>query len=121
MPTSSSRRRARSSRRGTRPANRGAGAPMTGAAHRAQVIVVGAGPVGFITAYGLARKGIEVRLLEAHAKIASSPRAAIYFPTTLQILDRLGLLEEAQAIGYASTRFAMRYPRSEERRVGKEC
>jgi len=87
---------------------------MTGAAHRAQVIVVGAGPVGFITAYGLARKGIEVRLLEAHAKIASSPRAAIYFPTTLQILDRLGLLEEAQAIGYASTRFAMRYPATGE-------
>jgi 2-polyprenyl-6-methoxyphenol hydroxylase-like FAD-dependent oxidoreductase len=78
------------------------------------VIVVGAGPVGFITAYGLARNGIEVRLLEADAVIASSPRAAIYFPTTLEILDRLGLLEEAQAIGYASTRFAMRYPATGE-------
>ena len=87
---------------------------MTDAAHRAQVIVVGAGPVGFITAYGLARKGVEVRLLEADATIASSPRAAIYFPTTLEILDRLGLLEEAQAIGYASTRFAMRYPATGE-------
>src|SRR5262245_13748910 len=119
---------------------------MTDAAHRAQVIVVGAGPVGFVTAYGLARKGIEVRLIEADSVISSSPRAAIYFPTTLEILDRLGLLEEAQAIGYSSTRFAMRYPatgevieadvttnvppgspyalnlhRSEERRVGKEC
>ena len=71
------------------------------------MIVVGAGPVGFITAYGLARKGIEVRLLEAEAVIASSPRAAIYFPTTLEILDQLDLLEEAQAIGYASTRFAI--------------
>jgi 2-polyprenyl-6-methoxyphenol hydroxylase-like FAD-dependent oxidoreductase len=78
------------------------------------VIVVGAGPVGFITAYGLARKGIEVRLLEAEAVIASSPRAAIYFPTTLEILDQLDLLEEAQAIGYASTRFAMRYPATGE-------
>jgi 2-polyprenyl-6-methoxyphenol hydroxylase-like FAD-dependent oxidoreductase len=78
------------------------------------VIVVGAGPVGFITAYGLARKGIDVRLLEAEAVIASSPRAAIYFPTTLEILDQLDLLEEAQAIGYASTRFAMRYPATGE-------
>jgi len=78
------------------------------------VIVVGAGPVGFITAYGLARKGIEVRLLEAEAVIASSPRAAIYFPTTLEILDQLDLLEEAQGIGYASTRFAMRYPATGE-------
>jgi 2-polyprenyl-6-methoxyphenol hydroxylase-like FAD-dependent oxidoreductase len=84
------------------------------ATHRPQAIVVGAGPVGFITAYGLARKGIEVRLLEAEAVIASSPRAAIYFPTTLEILDQLGLLEEAQAIGYASTRFAMRYPATGE-------
>jgi 2-polyprenyl-6-methoxyphenol hydroxylase-like FAD-dependent oxidoreductase len=87
---------------------------MTDAAHRAQVIIVGAGPVGFVTAYGLARKGIEVRLLEADAVISSSPRAAIYFPTTLEILDRLGLLEEAQAIGYSSTRFAMRYPATGE-------
>jgi 2-polyprenyl-6-methoxyphenol hydroxylase-like FAD-dependent oxidoreductase len=87
---------------------------MTGATRTAQVIVVGAGPVGFVVAYGLARKGIEVRLLEADAIISSSPRAAIYFPTTLEILDRLGLLEEAQAIGYSSTRFAMRYPATGE-------
>lgn len=84
------------------------------AADRAQVIVVGAGPVGLVTAYGLARKGVDVRLLEADAAISSSPRAAIYFPTTLEILDRLGLLEEAQAIGYSSTRFAMRYPATGE-------
>ncbi|HSD55040.1 MAG TPA: FAD-dependent monooxygenase [Burkholderiales bacterium] len=87
---------------------------QTNTAHRTQVIIVGAGPVGFITAYGLARKGIEVRLLEADASISSSPRAAIYFPTTLEILDRLGLLEEAQTIGYSSTRFAMRYPATGE-------
>jgi 2-polyprenyl-6-methoxyphenol hydroxylase-like FAD-dependent oxidoreductase len=31
----------------------------------ADVIVVGAGPVGFLTALGLARKGIRVVLLEA--------------------------------------------------------
>jgi 2-polyprenyl-6-methoxyphenol hydroxylase-like FAD-dependent oxidoreductase len=87
---------------------------MTDAAHRAQVIVVGAGPVGLITAHGLARAGVEVRLLEAETAIASSPRAAIYFPTTLEILDRLGLLTDAQAIGYSSTRFAMRYPATGE-------
>jgi 2-polyprenyl-6-methoxyphenol hydroxylase-like FAD-dependent oxidoreductase len=87
---------------------------MTSATRSAQVIVVGAGPVGFVTAYGLARKGIDVCLLEADAVISSSPRAAIYFPTTLEILDRLGLLEEAEAIGYSSTRFAMRYPATGE-------
>jgi len=76
---------------------------------KGDVIVVGAGPVGFLTALGLARRGIRVTLLEAEAGINSSPRAAIYFPTTLEIIDRLGLLEDAEAIGLPSTRFSMRF------------
>ncbi|MEI9989134.1 MAG: FAD-dependent oxidoreductase [Rhizomicrobium sp.] len=76
---------------------------------RGDVIVVGAGPVGFLTALGLARKGIRVTLLEAEAGINNSPRAAIYFPTTLELIDRLGLLEDAEAIGLPSTRFSMRF------------
>ncbi len=74
------------------------------------VIVVGAGPVGFLTALGLARRGIRVTLLEAEAGINNAPRAAIYFPTTLEIIDRLGLLADAEAIGLPSTRFSMRFP-----------
>ena len=81
---------------------------MTDAAHRAQVIVVGAGPVGFITAYGLARKGIEVRLLEADATIASSPRAALTLQTKLEIVDSLAMRDQAQEIGNASKGFAVR-------------
>jgi len=78
------------------------------------VIVVGAGPVGFLTALGLARKGIRVTLLEAERGINNAPRAAIYFPTTVEIIDRLGLLEDAEAIGYPSTRFALRCPATGE-------
>ena len=78
------------------------------------VIVVGAGPVGFLTALGLARGGIRVTLLEAEGGINSSPRAAIYFPTTLEIIDRLGLLEDAEAIGLPSTRFSLRCPATGE-------
>ncbi len=73
------------------------------------VIVVGAGPVGFLTALGLARKGIGVTLLEAEDGINHAPRAAIYFPTTCEIIDKLGLLEDAEAIGLPSTRFSMRF------------
>ncbi|HEY1961948.1 MAG TPA: FAD-dependent oxidoreductase [Rhizomicrobium sp.] len=80
----------------------------------ADVIVVGAGPVGFLTAIGLARRGIRVALLEAEAGINSSPRAAIYFPTTLEILDRLDLLVDAEAIGFASTGFALHSPETGE-------
>ncbi len=73
------------------------------------VIVVGAGPVGFLTALGLARRGIRVTLLEAEGGINNAPRAAIYFPTTLEIIDKLGILEDAEAIGLPSTRFSMRF------------
>lgn len=76
----------------------------------ADVMVVGAGPVGFLTALGLARRNIRVTLLEAEAAINSAPRAAIHFPTTLEIIDRLGLLEDAEAIGLPSTRFSLRLP-----------
>jgi 2-polyprenyl-6-methoxyphenol hydroxylase-like FAD-dependent oxidoreductase len=77
---------------------------------RGDVIVVGAGPVGFLVALGLARQGIRITLVESEPGINSAPRAAIYFPTTVEILDRLGLLEDAEAIGYPSTRFALRCP-----------
>lgn len=77
---------------------------------KSDVIVVGAGPVGFLTALGLARRGIGVTLLEAEAGINNAPRAAIYFPTTLEIIDRLGLLADAEAIGFPSTRFTLRFP-----------
>jgi 2-polyprenyl-6-methoxyphenol hydroxylase-like FAD-dependent oxidoreductase len=75
----------------------------------AGVVVVGAGPVGFLTAIGLARSGIEVTMLEAQGGINSSPRAAVYFPTTLAVLDKLGLLEDAKAIGLPTTRFKMHF------------
>src|SRR4051794_41141116 len=79
-------------------------------AKQVEVIVVGAGPVGFLVALGLARNGIEVRVLEAQAQISESPRAAMYFPTTVKILDQLGLLEEACAIGVKSTDFCYHVP-----------
>lgn len=78
------------------------------------VIVVGAGPVGFLTALGLARAGLDVTVVEAQPGINDSPRAAVYFPTTLAVLEKLGLLEDARAIGLASTRFTMRFPDSGE-------
>ena len=77
---------------------------------KSDAIVVGAGPVGFLTAIGLARTGARVTLLEAEAQINSAPRAAIYFPTTCEIIDKLGLLEDAEAIGLPSTTFSLRVP-----------
>lgn len=74
-----------------------------------QVIIVGAGPVGFLTALGLARQGVQVTVLDAEDAVVRSPRAAVYYHTTLAILGKLGLLDEAEAIGFRSTEFNMRW------------
>lgn len=64
------------------------------------VIVVGGGPTGFVTALGLAQAGVDVCLIEGAAGINSSPRACVYHWSMLDGLERLGIREEAEAIGY---------------------
>src|SRR5688572_33452511 len=65
------------------------------------VIVVGGGPTGFVTALGLAQAGVSVCLIEAGDAIISSPRAAVYHWSVLDGLERLGIREEAERIGFA--------------------
>lgn len=64
------------------------------------VIIVGGGPTGFINALGLAQAGLRVTVIEAEAQINDSPRAAVYFWSVLDGLERLGILEEAERIGF---------------------
>jgi ribulose 1,5-bisphosphate synthetase/thiazole synthase len=42
---------------------------------RAQVIIVGAGPVGLFLALKIAQQGIKTMVIEAEAEIVPSPRA----------------------------------------------
>lgn len=63
------------------------------------VIVVGGGPTGFITALGLAQSGVNVLVLERGDRINDSPRAAVYHWSLLDGLERLGLREEAEQTG----------------------
>jgi 2-polyprenyl-6-methoxyphenol hydroxylase-like FAD-dependent oxidoreductase len=76
---------------------------------RRQVVIVGAGPVGLLTALGLARQGVAVTVLDSEPAVVKSPRAAVYFHTTISILKKLGLSEEAHAIGLSSTEFMMHW------------
>lgn len=64
------------------------------------VVIVGGGPTGFINALGLAQAGVRVTVIEAEPQIINSPRAAVYFWSVLDGLERLGILAEAESIGF---------------------
>lgn len=71
----------------------------------ADVIVVGAGPVGAVLSLALARAGLRVTLLEAQGAIDDSPRAATVHPSTLDMLAELGLIGEITARGLSCRYF----------------
>jgi 2-polyprenyl-6-methoxyphenol hydroxylase-like FAD-dependent oxidoreductase len=52
--------------------------PTAAAMSDPQRVLVGAGPVGALTALGLARAGVPVTLFERSPAVVRSPRAAVY-------------------------------------------
>ncbi len=64
-----------------------------------RVIVVGGGPVGLITALDLAQRNVPVLVLEGETKPIQDPRGAAFHPPTLEVLERLGVLDDLMAIG----------------------
>lgn len=81
------------------------------------VLVVGAGPVGLITAYQLARfGGVSVRIIEKHPKSVQDAygRAITLFPRTSEMLDQLGLADELLQEAFACRETAAYNSRGEE-------
>jgi 3-(3-hydroxy-phenyl)propionate hydroxylase/6-hydroxy-3-succinoylpyridine 3-monooxygenase len=79
------------------------------------VIIVGGGPTGFVPALGLAQAGVDVCLLEAEAGINDSPRACVYHWSMLDGLERLGIREEAERIGYTKDDYLWLVKKTDER------
>lgn len=79
-----------------------------------QVIVAGGGPVGFVTALGLAQAGVRVCVIEAEDAIVDSPRAAVYHWSVLDGLERLGIRAEAEATGLVKNDYMWTVKRSGE-------
>jgi 2-polyprenyl-6-methoxyphenol hydroxylase-like FAD-dependent oxidoreductase len=60
----------------------------------ARCCIVGGGPAGMMLGYLFARAGIDTLVLEKHADFLRDFRGDTVHPSTLTILDELGLLEE---------------------------
>ncbi|MDI6098727.1 FAD-dependent monooxygenase [Actinoplanes sp. NEAU-A12] len=63
------------------------------------VLVVGAGPAGLVAALELARRRVDVRLIEQAAAPASGSRAKGIQPRTLEVFESLGVVEEVLTSG----------------------
>lgn len=69
--------------------------------------IVGGGPAGMMLGYLLARAGVDVVVLEKHADFLRDFRGDTIHPSTLALMDELGLLDAL-----------LRHPHSEARRLG---
>ncbi len=61
---------------------------------KTRIVVAGAGPVGVVSALACAQYGYAVTLLEAEDNIDDSPRAATTHPSTLEMIARIGLIDQ---------------------------
>lgn len=66
--------------------------------------VVGGGPAGMILGLLLARAGVEVTVLEKHADFLRDFRGDTVHPTTLRLLDELGLWERFAELAFSEVR-----------------
>jgi len=64
-----------------------------------RVVVVGAGPVGCTAALALAQRGIPVLLLEREAELPDDLRASTVHPSSLDLLDTIGVTERIIPLG----------------------
>jgi 2-polyprenyl-6-methoxyphenol hydroxylase-like FAD-dependent oxidoreductase len=68
----------------------------------ARVVVVGAGPAGAALAWLLARRGVEVALLERHADFAREFRGEVLLPGGLDALEQMGALDGLEAVEHVT-------------------
>src|SRR5438874_1709202 len=71
------------------------------ATDRTRCCIVGAGPAGAMLSLLLARAGVPVTLLEAHHDFDRDFRGDTVHPSTLEILDQLGLAERVHALPHS--------------------
>jgi 3-(3-hydroxy-phenyl)propionate hydroxylase len=89
----------------------GSGRPVTRSSSmpaQPQVIVVGAGPVGLLTALALAKQGVSVLVLEAEAGLTLDLRAGTYHPPSLEMMAPYGITDEMMKTAIRVPRWQIR-------------
>ena len=66
--------------------------------------IIGGGPAGMVLGLLLARAGVDVVLLEKHGDFLRDFRGDTVHPTTMRLLDELGLWEQFAALPYSEVR-----------------
>jgi len=72
---------------------------VSSSATNVDVLVVGAGPVGLLTAAALADRGLEVAVIDEDWRPAVHSYAALLHPHTLGLLERFGLAGKSAGLG----------------------
>ncbi|REJ79318.1 MAG: FAD-dependent oxidoreductase [Acidobacteria bacterium] len=67
---------------------------MTASAGKSDCLIAGGGPAGMMLGVLLARQGVKVTVLEKHADFLRDFRGDTVHPSTLEILDQIGILPE---------------------------
>jgi 2-polyprenyl-6-methoxyphenol hydroxylase-like FAD-dependent oxidoreductase len=74
--------------------------------HETEILVVGAGPVGLFAAAQFTRRGLKTEIVEAESQGAGLSYALALHPRSVELLDGLGLAEDAVRVGYRVERLA---------------
>src|ERR1051326_8902353 len=73
-----------------------------------RVFIAGAGPVGLSAAAALVRQGVPVTGFEGASELSRESRASTFHPSTLDMLDELGVAEALVATGLVAPRVQYR-------------
>lgn len=70
-----------------------------GSQERQQVVIVGAGPAGMVTALELARHGVSSVVLTAELQLSQGSRAICFTRRSMEILQQAGVADRISADG----------------------